>query len=65
MLRAELLPFRDAEALRHLPHRSVFLAAGHPNALSIPSAERGQGVGAPRTLRLQTARTNLIIRSYL
>lgn len=62
---AELLPFGDAEVLQHLPDRSALLEAGLPKAPSIPSADGGQGVRAPCTLQLQTARTNLIIRSYL
>lgn len=62
---AELLPFGDAEVFWHLPDGSVLLEAGHPEAPSIPGADGGLGVWAPCTLRLRTARTNLIICSYL
>lgn len=65
MLQADLLPFGDAEALQCLCSRSVFLEDSCPNALNIPSTEGSWGIWAPCTLRLRTARTNLIIRSYL
>lgn len=44
MSKAELLPFEDAEVLQHLPGRSVFPKAICLKALSIPSAEGGQGI---------------------
>lgn len=64
MPEAELLPFGDAGVLRHLLGRCVLLEAGRPKALSIPGAE-WLGIQTPCTLRLQTARTNLIISNYL
>lgn len=65
MPQAEVLLFGDAAVLQHLPSRSVLLKTYCPKAPNVPGAAGGWGIQAQCTLQLRTAKTNLIILSYL